>query len=154
MSACANGWWQLTQGDRLHARLGDFAAGTTRHAHSWDEVRDAFADCTRRNFGVQVSTIDTLFRGGIWIVGEQYSRYQYWNAPDSLTLKPRLEMGHWSYRDGDVLEHEIGHAAIHDNPALRNPADTTGAQGEFDHSSPLFRACVHYCPISESGCRA
>lgn len=142
-SSCSDALWAITHGtDRLHARRSDFVDGTTRHARSWDEVAQRECDC----LGVPNPGVDSLFAGGIWIVGDPFSVYRW---PTQV-----LRISDHDYDLGGPLEHEIYHALARRFARLRHPLDSLDVGGEFDHAMMIrVPHCVHWCPPDQSGCR-
>jgi hypothetical protein len=147
VTGCSGLLWDLTQGtQRLHLRRGDFTDGTTRHPRSYDETLTALCDCAWKNFGVVVHvTVDSLFRGGIYLTNAGVSTYG--------RLDHTLHIADWCYDMQDCVTHEMGHALTNEEPRLRNPADQHNDGGEFDHASDFFHRCVPYCPVAQEGCR-
>jgi len=146
MSSCSDVLWDITHGSEgLHARREDFQAGTSRHPKSYDEVFAGLVSCAEHFSGKRIMTdVDLTVRGGFYLTGEHYSRYVF--AQDGTSFQPRIEFGGAMWRDRGYVLHEFGHALVHDFPFLRNPLDTLGEQGRFDHHGPFFAACVRYNP--------
>lgn len=141
--SCSDLLWDITHGtDRLHARRGDFTAGTTRHAHSWDEVNDALCDC----FGIPREPVDSVL-SSITIEDETYASWF-----DRTTAALHMSRHDWNL--GAQLGHELYHAHSKRNGALRHPLDSLNQGGEFDHAMMIRRPdCVHWCPPNQAGCR-